>query len=394
MCEAMTSIATSAVGYLDDEALVERIFDHLDRGTTDTCDEIWREPVEHYRSPMRFDRELDLVLRRRPIPLCPSAAIGEPGSYLARDVAGVPLVAIRGRDGVVRAFRNSCRHRGTAIVDGSGCAKSLACPYHGWVYRLDGTLHHVPDAYGFPQLDKASCGLVAVRAIEHGGVVFVDQAGEPDDLTPPSCPTDLIGADQTLIDANEATVDVNWKVLTDGFLEGYHLKATHRSTFLPFGYDNVTVVEHSGANTRVTFPFRRIEALRGVSPGDRCIDGCVTIVHHVFPNVIVAHLSHHTTMVVLEPLAVDRTRLVTYQLARQRTTDDSARDASRDREFVALGAAEDLAMALAVQRGLSSGANEFVQFGLFEGGLIHFHRQLADIIDHAGVAAPASGERS
>jgi phenylpropionate dioxygenase-like ring-hydroxylating dioxygenase large terminal subunit len=368
------------VALLDEPALIGRVLEHLDNGTTDLATDTWREPVEHYRSPDRLRRELHEVLRRQPVAFCPSAALARVGDYVAREAAGVPLVAVRDRDGAVRVFRNSCRHRGTALVSGRGCAQSFVCPYHGWVYRLDGALRHVPDAHGFPCLDPAERGLVAVSAVEHGGLVFVSQDGAPVSASALADVPELVGADQTLLGSDAIPVAANWKVLVEGFVEGYHIKATHPETFLPFGYDNVTVVETSGRHTRVTFPFHRIEALRERPVEQRRVEGMATLVHHVFPNVIVARLSHHTTMVVLEPEATNRTTLVTYQLT-NRPAATSTDAAARDADFVTLGAIEDRDIACAVERGLASGANDVVEFGRFEGALTHFHRQLCALLD-------------
>ena len=75
--------------FMDDQAVAERVLSHVRDGTTDEGDEVWREPVENYRSEERFRRELAL-LRRLPVPFCPSAALREPGAYVARQAAGVP----------------------------------------------------------------------------------------------------------------------------------------------------------------------------------------------------------------------------------------------------------------------------------------------------------------
>ena len=80
----------------DDRSVIERVFDHIDNETTDVSETTWREPVEHYRSPDRFAAELALVLRRVPIAFCPSAALPETGSFVARAAAGVPIFAVRG----------------------------------------------------------------------------------------------------------------------------------------------------------------------------------------------------------------------------------------------------------------------------------------------------------
>src|SRR5260221_5266260 len=117
----MTDLAartTTTCGYLDDAALIRRVFDHIDNGTTDLADDTWREPVANYHSPERLQAELG-VLRRYPTPFCPSTALPEAGSFIAREAAGTALVAVRGHDGVARVFRNSCRHRGTAVAEGS-----------------------------------------------------------------------------------------------------------------------------------------------------------------------------------------------------------------------------------------------------------------------------------
>ena len=74
---------------------------------------------------------------------CPSAALAENGSYVARTLAGAPLLAVRGDDGVVRTFHNACRHRGMMLAEGSGKTHTFICGYHAWAYGLDGSLKNV-----------------------------------------------------------------------------------------------------------------------------------------------------------------------------------------------------------------------------------------------------------
>ena len=114
-----------------------------------------------------------------------------------------------------------------------------------------------------------------------------------------------------------------------------------------------------------------------VPPAARRVKGLVTFVYHLFPNVLISILSHHSVMVVLEPLAVDRTRMVSYVLS-DRGDDPAALETScRDVKFVSeTGAVEDREVVCAIQRGLESGANDHFTFGKFEGLIAHFHRQL------------------
>jgi phenylpropionate dioxygenase-like ring-hydroxylating dioxygenase large terminal subunit len=365
---------------LNDAGIAERVFHHIANGTTDMCDEVWREPVANYRMKERLEREIRHVLRRSPAPFCPSAALPEAGSYVARSAAGTPIVAVRGRDGAVRAFRNVCRHRGMEVVSGSGCAKVFVCGYHGWAYGLEGKLQHVPHEHGFPGLDKETHGLVPVAALERNGIVFVRQEGgeaAADEAALGALPQ-LIAADQKLLWVNERDTEANWKIVLEGFIEGYHIKATHAESFYPYGFDNLNVVETFGRNSRVIYPFRRIEKLKTVPPAECNLTGYVTYVYQLFPNALLIMLSEHTSLVVLEPVAIDKTRVFTYTLSHRGAGGEEAlAKAKRDADFVAnTGLVEDRAVVCAIQRGLDSGANEVFTFGRFEPAIVHFHRTL------------------
>ena len=165
------------VSVADDAEIVRRILAHIDAGTTDEGD-AWREPVENYLNPTRFTAELEM-LRSFPSVYLPSAAIPNPGDHAERVTFGVPLFAVRGRDGRARVFRNSCRHRGMALVEGPGCAHALVCRYHGWTYRLDGSLSHVPHADAFPDLDIPTRGLVEVDSREVDGLIVIGPLQSP-----------------------------------------------------------------------------------------------------------------------------------------------------------------------------------------------------------------------
>ncbi|HCK84127.1 MAG TPA: (2Fe-2S)-binding protein [Hyphomonadaceae bacterium] len=362
---------------LNDHELTERIFAHAANRGTDLGAEIWREPVANYRDAARLEAELAL-LRRTPTPFCPSASLPEPGSYLAREAAGVPIIVVRGDDGKVRAFQNVCRHRGMRIADGAGCAKALVCPYHGWTYGLDGALRFVPhEQAGFPDLNKSTHGLKQVHAAEHGGLVFVTQEGEPDAGYFADIPA-LIGADQLVYSSGVRETPANWKIMLEGFLEGYHIRTTHPESFLPYGFDNLNVVETFGRHARVVFPFKRIEKLRDVPAGERDVSGYVTLVYHIFPNVQVIRLSNHTVVLVLEPKEAGRTDQVAYVLTNQGRGDDALTAAKKDMAFVSqTGAEEDRAMVMAIQRGLTADANDAFTFGRFEGAIVHLHKNLA-----------------
>ena len=373
----------------DDAAVIERVLDHVDSHTTDLAAATWREPVEHYRSPERYAAEVDRVLRRRPVAFCPSAALVEPGAFVAREAVGTPVVAVRGRDGLVRAFLNACSHRGAAVAgESTGCAKALVCPYHGWTYSLDGRLRGIPHGHGFPDLDRGDGGLVPLWSVERGGLVFVAQhPPTPEMVAEVGALPELIPDRFRFVKVTENDVPTNWKIAVEGFLEGYHIRSTHPDTFFPIQYDNVNVIEQFGRNNRVAFPYRNIEALRDVDPADRHADGYLTFAYQLFPNVIVATQPGRMSLIVLEPRGIATTRNVAYTLSDHHDGTTAAEAVlAKEESFAAKGARQDRAVMTSIQRALTANPREHFEFGLFEGAIGHFHRQLSALLDDAADA--------
>lgn len=369
-----------------DVEIIRRVLAHIDAGTTDEG-AAWREPVENYLSASRFAEELRL-LRAMPSVFVPSAAISAPGDHVERVAFGVPLFAVRGHDHRARVFRNACRHRGFAMVEEPGCSHALVCRYHGWTYRLDGSLSHVPHAEAFPGLDVAGRGLVEVESREVDGLIVIDSldpSGPGGDdwmaaLTDGSPWRDKLQPAQRLVYADSTVRAMNWKVLVEQFLEGYHLRSTHRDTFYPVQYDDLNVVETFGPNSRLTFPYRNIERLRDRPESTWNIDARITYVYHLFPNVMVATFPDVVSVVVLDPVDVERTTVSTYSMVKPDVAERASLDPSRRSvgtgSFIERGLAEDNEMSAGVQRGLHSGANEFVEFGRHESAIGHFHATL------------------
>ena len=366
----------------NDAELLDHILNHIDNGTTDLGDEEWFEPVDHYASQTRFDAERRLM-RRLPIPFCPVAALPEPGSYVARHSAGVPIVVVRDMQGTIRAFRNACRHRGMQMAEGSGCTKIFRCNYHGWAYRLDGRLEYVPHEHGFPDLDKDSNGLVPVHSVDvQSGLVFVTQ-DEPIGLGALESLPALLSADQVIFETQEKVEEINWKLTAEGTLEGYHIKPTHPESFFPYGYDNLNVVEMQGPNVRVCYPFRRIETLRDAPRENLSLDRMVTLVNRIFPFTSVTRLAQHYGVSFAEPESPTRTRYFNYRLTLPtidggEPSDEALARAKKDVAFLSdTGDKEDAKVVCDIQAAIESGANSHYRFGRFESAIGHLHKNLA-----------------
>jgi phenylpropionate dioxygenase-like ring-hydroxylating dioxygenase large terminal subunit len=374
----------------DDVEIVRRILAHIDAGTTDEGD-AWPEPVQNYLDPVRFTTELEM-LRSYPSVFLPSAAIPSAGDHAERVSFGVPLFAVRDRDGRARVFRNSCRHRGMALVEGPGCSHALVCRYHGWTYRLDGSLSHVPHAEAFPDLDMPTRGLVEVDSREVDGLIVIGplQSSTTDSwqqradaamaaLADGSPWRDKLLPANRLVAVRPTLRPMNWKVLVEQFLEGYHIRTTHKDTFYPLQYDDLNVVEAFGPNSRITFPFRNIERLRDRPESTWIVDHRVTYVYHLFPNVMFATFPNQMLVITIDPVDIDHTTVTIYAMVTPKVADyvSANPDAADDpRSLLNAGGVEDNEMSEGVQRGLHAGANAFVEFGRHESAIGRFHANL------------------
>lgn len=156
-----------------------------------------------------------------------------PGSFRTYDRTGSPLLLVRGNDGVLRGFFNTCQHRGAPVVrDACGAAKRLRCQYHSWTYDLDGTLLQVPDRRDFGDLDESRRNLKPVRCEIYDGWVFVNEDPNATPLREWLGPiadewSPLGGAELRAHGTRLERIPANWKIVSDAFLETYHLQTIH-----------------------------------------------------------------------------------------------------------------------------------------------------------------------
>ena len=167
---------------------------------------------------------------------CHVSDVPEPGDFLTLDICGERALIVRGKDDVVRAFHNLCRHRGSRVVgeEKGSCKGALVCPFHGWVYNLDGTLRGAAQPQTFPEMDKHEFGLKTVESEIWNGLVFIrfnkgPQPGVAELMQPFASELDAYGIDD-MVPANgiwTSISQVNWKSVRDVDNEGYHVAMAH-----------------------------------------------------------------------------------------------------------------------------------------------------------------------
>jgi len=161
--------------------------------------------------------------------------VAEPGSFLATDAGGVPILVTRDKAGELRAFVNVCRHRGAVLTEGSGKRATIQCHYHAWTYDLDGTLRTAPRSEREPDFDCAEWSLLPASVGVWGPFLFVNPDPAAGSLAEhlgdlPALLARDIDVDALVFHSRvEFGADANWKIVVENFLECYHCPTAHPS---------------------------------------------------------------------------------------------------------------------------------------------------------------------
>ena len=175
--------------------------------------------------------------------------VGKPGAFLTAEIAGEPLVVVRGGDGQLRGFFNVCRHHAAAVeTRAEGTTHLFRCPYHGWTYTLEGELKGTPDFAGVCGFEKKENGLVPVAAAIWENFVFVRLDAQGPSLEE-FLGADLIGqvrplglASLRFAERRHYFFDSNWKVFVDNYLDGgYHIPHIHKGLDSVLDYAAYTI---------------------------------------------------------------------------------------------------------------------------------------------------------
>ena len=188
-----------------------------------------------YTSTAFFDREVDRIFRRVWNFAGRADEVPKPGDYLTLDMFGESIIIVRGRDHVVRAFANTCRHRGTRLLKGRGNCRVISCPYHSWAFALDGALLGAPDMDRTPGFRKEDYPLLTVHLEEWAGFLFVALS---EDVPPID---DYLGnirekfapyrfEDMVCVRRRSYEIEGNWKLFVENAMEDYHTATVHRQS--------------------------------------------------------------------------------------------------------------------------------------------------------------------
>jgi choline monooxygenase len=295
--------------------------------------------------------------------------------------AGEPIVVVRGRDDVLRGFFNVCRHHAAAVVGTEeGSAVHLRCPYHGWTYSLDGALKGTPDFAGVCDFDRTAHGLLPVEIVVWEKWVFVRTApvDAPRELPEPALETIFpshVVAGLRWMERRSYTVDCNWKVFVDNYLDGgYHVPHLHKGLDSVLDYSTYTI-ENGRRFCLQSSPIVKRgadERTAAVRSGNRAY------YFWLYPNFMINCYANAMDTNLVMPRGPDRTEVIfDFYFA-----DVSEGARSRNLESIAVSEQiqhEDVAICASVQRGLRSRAYTAGRLSVRrEAGEYLFHQLLYD----------------
>ena len=322
-----------------------------------------------------FDRAWQLVAH-----VCQLQAAGD---HVVADLAGLPVIAVRGGDGAggpgrIRVMHNVCRHRAGPIASCDGlAAKSLRCRYHGWTYGLDGVLRSAPEMGTAPDFEVADVALPQLAVRVWQGLVFavVDEARVPD-FDAFVAGIDLrLGAERGLAHYGHHQrvgydVACNWKVYVDNYLEGYHVPHIHPGLNKLLDYRSYVTQTAQWYSYQFS-PLESAEGLYGA--GD-------ALYYWLWPNTMLNILPGRLQTNRVVPLGVDRCRV---EFDFYYTCDASGEARARREADLAFSdevQLEDLTICQDVQRGLASGSYVPGRLNpLRENAVHHFHELLRSV---------------
>ncbi|GAB5564114.1 MAG: hypothetical protein Wins2KO_11770 [Winogradskyella sp.] len=313
-------------------AAIKKVFENLEKQKNKTDADGITHSIEttRYNSNERFKEEQKQIFQNHPII---TGAVGDlkmEGDYFLHEDSGIPIIVIKGKDGIVRAFINMCRHRGVKLLEEQKghIKRNIVCPYHAWSYDTAGCLKGIFHPQGFNDVSETTHSLIELDCWVRLGMVFV---------LPNSELKGSFDIDEWLIEINEITkgfefgelypyfhkseiLNCNWKLIVDGALEGYHFKIAHANTIGPYFLDNLSVNTENELHHSIIFPKRIMKEFHSKPTSEWNLRKGANILIHIFPNTIILIEPDHIMAVTFCPLDEKTTQFKSFMLLPKKPT--------------------------------------------------------------------------
>jgi Rieske 2Fe-2S family protein len=282
-------------------------------------------PGRSYTSPDVYAREMDRIFQRRWLCAARASELAKPGDFITREIGSESLIITRDEAGSVHAFYNVCRHRGTRMCESASgnFGETIACPYHAWTYRLDGSLLGAPHMAGLAEFDKKDYPLHEAAVSEWEGFIFINLSRSPEPFE---------ASWGTMFDRFtrfglpglklhrriEYDIAANWKLIHQNYSECYHCSPVHpqlvKLTPPTSGENDLYDGPFLGGYMDITAPGGSLTV-----SGDMCgvplTDVAANAKQHawyysIFPNFLLSLLPEYGLFMTLWPQSPTRTKLI------------------------------------------------------------------------------------
>lgn len=363
-------------------------------------------PAARYVNPQFLELEKHGLWKRSWLYAGHVSQVAERGSWFLTRNTGTPILVVRNLQGELRAFYNTCRHRGGPLVtEDAGQGRGFVCGYHGWSYTLDGQLKSVRDKRDFVDLDFACRSLLPVRCETLGGWIFINEDPEAsallESLGPLESELRQFELDNLmLVHSSGYDVPCNVKLLLDVFLEVYHLKSIHQNTADRFlDHRGMTVTLWPNGHSRMVTPNRRPD---WIDPGARGMPEIASVTemprannvsYNIFPNIVMPPTATGIPMLVFWPRTANSMRIECHWFGPKLPAEDlSALWEVRIRNFERI-LFEDLEFAAKLQESVEGPGFMGIPLNYQERRIYHWHEEADRRIGIERVPAPMRVEQ-
>ena len=353
---------------------------------TDYAKSIYKNAVIEYIDASIANTEKKIIFEESPICLGTAALVPNQGDWFTVAIGDKSILIVRNNKTEISAYLNICSHRGAKLVEGSGTkAYAFKCPYHSWVYNLDGELKARPRENAFDEINKDQCSLQKFELDNHQGFLWLIM----DEKAKNKHASNKADLNELLIDYDfnkyqhfksiKIYPKLNWKLAVDTFLELYHIDELHTKSLAPIIKNDLQLFDTYGKNIRVIGARHSAVKLNRVLKDQREFDIHTIQLRILFPNtILVCHPDHVEVWQILPKNEVNECE-VSFSLYTKEAFSSKSAIRHWDNNFnLALNAVvkEDFPLGENVQKGFYAAPKRKIIFGKNEPALQHFHKQI------------------
>tara|TARA_B100000686_G_scaffold355281_1_gene471973 strand:- start:1399 stop:2538 length:1140 start_codon:yes stop_codon:yes gene_type:complete len=368
---------------VDEKKRLQRL---IDKKETDYANSIYLNPVKEYIDPKRDIKEKDVFFNNSPVCIGIASEIPNKGDWFTLRLIDTPILVVRKNDNDIVAYLNICSHRGAKIAKGNGeKAYSFKCPYHSWIYNLEGKLVGRPREKAFSKIPKNMCALKKIKLYNHNGFLWITLNQKAEQKYKKYMKNlKLLLKNYNLNNyyyykSTKMYRKLNWKLAVDTFLEIYHIDSLHNKTLSPIIMGDLATFDSFGSHIKITGARNSILEPNSSLKTKKEFEKHTLRLSILFPNtILVGHHEHVEVWHVLPGKKENECEISLSLFSKEKIKTHSAKKHWQNNFTLAIDAVEkeDFPLGEDIQKGFYADPKRKLIFGENEPGLQHFHKSI------------------